>query len=148
MTDTGTAAADLGMAGDDRPSAYPQGLTGFANRSSGSYTDESGSLRYGRTVAEMQQDRADWIRQFDNNKTAAGYIRGENMAQYSDEARAAWIARFDAAARADGYSPVEPPAPELQRHADLHLVALNPRATDYQPQLGEHAAHGEAACRL
>jgi hypothetical protein len=37
MSDTGVAATDLGMGGDDRPSAYPQGLAGFANRSSGNY---------------------------------------------------------------------------------------------------------------
>jgi hypothetical protein len=142
MSDTaGTAAADLGIAVDDRPSAYPQDLAGFANRSSGNYVDQTGGLRYARTGEQMQQDRADWIAQFDRNKTAAGYMRGEDMTKFSDEARAAHIAKFDAAAAADGYNTVEPPAPELQRHADLHLIPLNPKSTDYTPQLGEHAAH-------
>jgi hypothetical protein len=142
MTDTSTAASDLGMAADGRPDAYPAGLSGFANRSSGNYVDQTGALRYARTAEQMAGDRRDWIEQFDRNKASAAYRAGENMAQYSDEARAEHIARFDRAAAADGYVVHEPTSPELQRHADLHLVALNPKPTDYAPQqLGAHGQH-------
>jgi hypothetical protein len=144
MTDTGTgtAASDLGMAADDRPSSYPAGLSGFAKRSSGNNVDQRGQLRYSRTAEQLQQDRRDWIESFDRAKASMAFVRGENMSKYSDEARAEHIARFDRAAVQDGYSPVEPPSAELQRHADLHLVALNPKPTDYAPQqLGAHGQH-------
>jgi hypothetical protein len=141
MTDTGSAASDLGMAADDRLSTYSQGLAGFANRSSGNYVDQTGALRYARTAEQMAADRRDWVESFDRAKASMAYTRDADMSKYSDEARAAHIAKFDAAARADGYAPTEPPDASLQRHADLHLQPINPRPGDYMPQLGEHGQH-------
>jgi hypothetical protein len=51
--------------------------------------------------------------------------------RYSAEARKAHIDAFDRAAAQDGYVVVEPPSPELQRHADLNMIALGAKPGGY-----------------
>ena len=132
------AAADLGVDLSNLPS--PPG--GFVNPSADGYIDQTGALRALRTPQQLAVDRADWISAFDNAAATARYNRSEDSSKYTPEARAAHISRFDAAARADGMNPVEPVDPSLQRHADLHMIALDAKPGDYRPSLGDHAVAG------
>ena len=139
MSDATGAAVDLGISAEITLPAAP---AGFVNPGSDGYVDQTGQLRALRSPEQLAQDRADWIRSFDNAAETARYARDDDAGKYTPDARAEHIARFDAAARADGMNPLEPPSPELQRHADLHLIPLNPKPTDYRPQLGDHSASG------
>jgi hypothetical protein len=128
------ATNDLGM-------NLPAAPGGFVNPLADGYVDQTGHLRALRTTEQLAGDRADWVRGFDQAAQTALYSRDGTADRYTTEARAEHIARFDAAARQDNLNPVEPISPDLQRHADLHLMPLNPKAADYQPQLGDHAQH-------
>jgi hypothetical protein len=128
-----SATTDLGM-------NLPAPPGGFVNPSADGYIDQTGALRALRTPEQLAADRRDWINGFDQAAETARYAVNDDASKYTAEARAEHIAKFDAAARADGMNPVEPPSPELQHHADVHMIALAAKPTDYRPALGDHAA--------
>lgn len=95
---SGAAASEL--FGTDLPA--PATLSGFLNPGSGSYKDETGSLRYHRSPDQLEQDHKDWMSQFGYAARRTAFEKGD-MTPYSAEARAKPDADFREAARRDGY---------------------------------------------
>lgn len=132
MTDTPAPAAPPSAASElfgDLPA--PQTLTGFVNPGSGSYRDESGSLRYHRSPDQLEADHRGWMATFDHAARRAAFAKDEDMSRYSAEARAKRDADFRAAAKADGYDLPELVSPATVAHADRHMLPVSVSAAEY-----------------
>jgi hypothetical protein len=122
-----SAASEL--FGTDLPA--PATLSGFINPGSGTYKDETGSLRYHRSLDQAEQDHREWMNQFDYAARRTAFEKGD-MSPYTPEKRAERDAAYRAAAKADNIDLPETVSPATVAHADRHMLPVSVSANEYR----------------